>query len=181
MSPVSVEEAVERAKKVKLVIIDVHGVMTDETVWYSEDGSIRLRPFSHRDGLGTYMLDWGGIETAWLTRVSKTAQLRAKELKIKRYIENPRKIEALEQLEQELGLADEEIGYIGDDYIDLLVMKRVGFVAAPADAVEEVKEAAHYVTAVSSGKGVVREVARFILKAQGKWEAIQQRVMEMGY
>ena len=181
MSPVPIEEAIERAKKVKLLITDIHGVMTDETVLYTEDGSMRLRAFSHRDGLGTYMLEWGGIEVAWLTRVSKTSQLRAKELKIKRYIENPKKVEALEQLEQELGVSDEEVGYIGDDYIDLLVMQRIGFAACPADAVEEVKEAAHYITPSTSGKGVVRDVARFVLKAQGKWEEIQQKVMELGY
>lgn len=181
MSPVPLEEAIERAKKVKLLITDIHGVMTDETVWYSEDGSIRLRPFSHRDGLGTYMLEWGGIEVAWLTRTSKTAQLRAKELRIKRYIENPKKVEALEQLEKELGITDEQVGYIGDDYIDILVMQRIGFAVAPADAVDEVREIAHYLTPSTAGKGVVRDAARFILKAQGKWEEIQQRVMRMGY
>ena len=107
--------------------------------------------------------------------------MRSKERKIKRYIESPKKGKEREQLEKRLGVGNEEVGYIGDDYIDLLVMQRLGFAACPADAVEEVKEAAHYITPSTSGKGVVRDVARFILKAQGKWEGIQQKVMELGY
>ena len=180
MSPVSIEEVKERAKKIKLVILDVHGVMTDEIVYYSDNG-VRYRPFCHRDGLANYALMWGGMEVAWLTRSSKTARFRAQELKIKRYYENPKKVEKLDELEQELGLKDDEVCYVGDDLIDLGVMNRVGLAVAPSDAVPEAKEAAHYITETPSGKGVVREIAELILKAQGKWEEIKQKIMTMGY
>lgn len=181
MSPVSIEEVKERAKKIKLVILDVHGVMTDELIYYGDNG-VKLRRFCHKDGLGNFLITWGGMEVAWLTRAAEEITTRrAKELRIKRLYETPAKVKKLEELEQELGLKDDEVCYVGDEIIDIAVMRRVGLAVAPSDCPPDIREVSHYVTEVPSGKGVVRELAEFILKAQGKWDAIMEKVATMGY
>jgi 3-deoxy-D-manno-octulosonate 8-phosphate phosphatase (KDO 8-P phosphatase) len=176
----NVEDAVRRAQKIKLVLLDVHGVMTTNEVIYDDEGR-RYRPFSHQDGFGINALMVNGIEVAIITRMSKMVAARAKDLGIKRYYESKEKEKKYEELLQELQLTDEEVCYVGDEIIDLAAMKRAGFAVAPSDACAEAKEVAHYVTNAAGGRGVVRELAEFILKAQGKWDSFVELVQKKGW
>lgn len=174
------EEAVRRAQKVKLVLLDVHGVMTTNEVLYDEEGR-RLRVFSHQDGFGVNALLVNNIEVAIITRKSQHVAARAKDIGIKRYYESKEKEQKYLELLQELQLTDEEVCFVGDEIIDLAAMKRAGFAVAPSDACAEAKEVAHYVTNAAGGRGVVRELAEFILRAQGKWEPFVELVQKKGW
>jgi len=176
----NIAEAVERAKKVKLVIFDVHGVLTDNTVIYTDEGQ-RLRAFCHEDGFGSNALMFCGIEVAVITRKSKSVAARMEDVGIKRFYETKEKIAQYEKLLEELNITDEEVCYVGDEVIDLGVMKRVGFAVAPSDAKKQALEAAHWVTEKAGGKGVARELAEFILEAQGKWDKFCEKVMSKGW
>ncbi len=172
------EAAIEKAKKVKFVILDIHGVLTDNTLYYTDDGK-KSEAFSLHDRLGCMALMEAGINVSFLTsKISRADEQMAKIYKIppERLWGTSAKMGKLDEFEKESGLKDEEIGYVGDEMIDLGIMKRVGFSAAPADAAGEAKGAANYITRVAGGKGVVREVAEFILKAQGKWESIINKI-----
>lgn len=165
--------AVERAKQVKLVILDVDGVQTDGGVIIDSNG-VQQAKFHIRDGLGVVTMIMTGLEVAIITsRRSPIVQARADELGIKRLYQGAKKkTEVYATLLEELGITDENVAYVGDDLVDLGIMKRVGLAIAVADAVPEVKAVAHYVTEVPGGKGAVREAAELILKAQGKWEKV---------
>ncbi len=172
------EKALEKAKKVKFVILDIHGILTDNTLYYTDDGK-KSECFSLRDRLGCMALQEGGIGVAFLTsKITRTDEQVGKIYGVPpdRLWGTSAKIGKLDEFEKESGLKDEEICYVGDEMIDLGVMKRVGFSVAPSDGAVEAKEVADYITQVGGGKGVVREVAEFILKAQGKWEEIMDRV-----
>ncbi len=172
------EKALEKAKKVKFVILDIHGILTDNTLYYTDDGK-KSECFSLRDRLGCLALQEGGIGVAFLTsKITRTDEQVGKIYGVPpdRLWGTSAKIGKLDEFEKESGLKDEEICYVGDEMIDLGVMKRVGFSVAPSDGAVEAKEVADYITQVGGGKGVVREVAEFILKAQGKWEEIMDRV-----
>ena len=165
-------EAVEKAKKVKFVILDIHGVLTDNTLYYTQAG-VKSEGFSLHDRLGVKALTSGGIGVSFLT--SKIS--RADEQMAKIYGVPPEKLwgqgakmAKVDEFEKETGLQDGDLCYVGDEMIDLAVMKRVGFSAAPADGSIEARGVADYVTAAGGGKGVVRELAQFILEAQGKWD-----------
>lgn len=165
-------DAIEKAKKVKFVILDIHGVLTDNTLYYTQEGT-KSEAFSLHDRLGIGALMDGGIGVSFLT--SKIS--RADEQMAKIYGVPPEllwgqgaKMARIDQFEQESGLRDEEICYVGDEMIDLAVMRRSGFSAAPADGSREARGVADYVTTAGGGKGVVRELAQFILQAQGKWD-----------
>lgn len=171
---VSKEIAIEKAKKVKFVILDIHGILTDNTLYYTDDGK-KSECFSLRDRLGCMALREGGIEVAFLTsKITRTDEQVGKIYGIlpEKLWGTSAKIGKLDEFEKESGFKDEDLCYVGDEMIDLGVMKRVGFSAAPSDGAIEAKEVADYITQVGGGKGVVREVAQFILKAQGKWEKI---------
>jgi 3-deoxy-D-manno-octulosonate 8-phosphate phosphatase (KDO 8-P phosphatase) len=119
-----------------------------------------------------------GIEVAIITsKKSGSVRHRAEELKIKRFHEGIRKkSEPYEQMLAEIGIDDAQVAYVGDDLVDLGLMKRVGLPIAVADAVDEVREAAAYVTRRPGGRGAVREAAELILQAQGKWELILSKI-----
>ena len=166
------EEAVEKAKKVRFVILDIHGVLTDNTLYYTQEG-VKSEAFSLHDRLGVTALVEAGIGVSFLT--SKI--LRADEQMGKIYGIPPErlwgssaKIGRLDEFEKESGFKDEEICYVGDEMIDLGIMGRAGFSAAPADGSWEARGKADHVTAAGGGRGVVRELAQFILEAQGRWE-----------
>jgi len=180
MIPKNMAEAVERAKKVKLVIFDVHGVLTDNTVIYNEEGK-RSRIFCHEDAFGCNALMHCGIEVAVITRKSKAYAMRMEDMGIKRYYESTRKIERYELLLEELKITDEEVCYVGDEVIDLGVMRRVGFAVAPSNARRQAMEAAHWITEKSGGRGVARELAEFILEAQGKWQTFCEDILREGW
>jgi 3-deoxy-D-manno-octulosonate 8-phosphate phosphatase (KDO 8-P phosphatase) len=119
-----------------------------------------------------------GVEVAIITsKKSGSVRHRAEELKIKRFHEGIRKkTEPYEQMLAEMGIGDAQVAYVGDDLVDLSMMKRVGLPIAVADAVDEVREAALYVTRAPGGRGAVREAAEMILKAQGKWDSILAKI-----
>jgi len=169
--------SVEKARAVKLIILDVDGVMTDGRI-VIDDSGVESRNFDIKDGLGVVALQMSGVEAAIITsKKSAAVRARADELKIKRFHEGVRKkTEPYEQMIQEMQITDAQVCYVGDDLVDLSLMKRVGFPVAVADAVDEVKQAAAYVTRAPGGRGAVREVAEVILKAQEKWAAILAKI-----
>lgn len=170
-------DVVERAKQIKLVILDVDGVQTDGgIIWDSSGGQVAR--FHIRDGLGIVTMLMTGIEVAIITtRRSPIVQARAEELGIKRLYQGvKKKTVAYEELIRELGIGDENVAYVGDDLVDLGIMKRVGLAVAVADAVDEVKAISHYITRVPGGHGAVREAAELIMKAQGKWEKVLEKL-----
>ena len=167
----------DKAKDVKLVILDVDGVMTDGRIVIDDNG-LEQRNFDIKDGFGVVALQMTGVEVAIITsKKSGSVRHRAEELKIKRFHEGIRKkTEPYEQILAEMGITDAQVAYVGDDLVDLAMMKRVGLPIAVADAVDEVREAAAYVTRARGGHGAVREAAEMILKAQGKWDAILSKI-----
>jgi len=170
--------AVEKAKKVKFVILDIHGILTDNTLYYTDDGK-KSECFSLRDRLGCMALQEGGIGVAFLTsKISRADQQVGRIYGVlpDKLWGTSAKIGRLDEFEKESGLKDEDLCYVGDEMIDLGVMKRVGFAAAPCDGAIEAKSVADYITLAGGGKGVVREVAEFILRAQGKWEAVVEKI-----
>ena len=166
--------AIEQAKKVKLIIFDVYGVLTDGGIYVGPDGKDLFKPFYCRDGLGITLAHRAGLLTAIITgRESAQVARRAEELHISGIWQgNSNKRGAYRELKQKFRLQDEEIAYIGDDIIDLPIMVQVGFPAAVADAVPEVRARSLIVSGLPGGKGAVREILEFILKAKGLWEDI---------
>ena len=161
----------EKAKKVKFIILDIHGVLTDNTLYYTQEGT-KSECFSLHDRLGVKALADSGIPVAFLTtKISRADEQMGKIYGIppERLWGQGAKMAKVDEFEKEAGYRDEDICYVGDEMIDLAVMKRAGFSAAPADGSQEARAVADYVTAAGGGKGVVRELAQFILEAQGKW------------
>ena len=182
MDPINIDQEqwrniMEHAKNIKLLILDVDGVMSDGGIYMDENG-LQHRRFDIKDGLGTVVLPMMGVEVAIITsKKSGAVRFRAKELRIKRFYEGiKKKTEAFEEIKADMGIEDHEVCYMGDDLVDLSMMKRVGLPVSVADGVAEVKEAAAYITQAKGGYGAVREVAEMILKAQGKWEKILEKV-----
>ncbi len=160
---------VELASKVKLLILDVDGVLTDGGIILNGDAA-ELKVFHVRDGHGLVMLKRSGVHVAIISgRNSKVVDRRARELEITEVYQGCRdKIAAYEKLLSKLAIADKNVAYIGDDIVDVPLFKRVGFPVAVADAVEEAKEAALFITNERGGRGAVREICDLILKASGK-------------
>jgi 3-deoxy-D-manno-octulosonate 8-phosphate phosphatase (KDO 8-P phosphatase) len=170
----SIDQSVrEKAKPIRMIMMDVDGVLTDGRILFSSDG-VEIEAFHVRDGVGLRAAQRAGLVTALLTgRVSPAVARRAKELGISEIHQGiPDKVETYEVLLRRYGLSDEAIAYVGDDLNDLPLLARAGFSAAPGDAADEVKARVAYVTAHGGGRGAVREVIELILKAQGKWEEV---------
>lgn len=167
----------EQAENIKLVILDVDGVMSDGRIVIDDNG-VEQRNFDIKDGFGVVALQMSGIECAIITsKKSGAVRHRAQELKIARFYEGiKKKTEPYEEMLKDKGITDAEVCYVGDDLVDLKMMKRVGLPVAVADAVDEVRAAAVYITKARGGYGAVREVAEMILKTQGKWEKILEKV-----
>lgn len=176
MSPIKKRGAKERAKGVQLLLLDVDGVLTDGRI-LMDDRGVESRIFDEKDGHGLKMLMRAGIQVMLLSgRGSEATRLRAKELGISRVYQNVHdKAEVFEQILAENGLEDHHVGYMGDDLVDLPVLKRAGFSAIVADAVEDLEPYADYRAAKRGGRGAVREVVEFILKAQDRWEEATAR------
>lgn len=168
--------AVERAAQVRLMILDVDGVLTDGRLYYGPDGEA-LKAFHVRDGHGIKLLREAGIEVAILTaRQSKIVAVRARELGVERVIQGAAdKVAGFERVLADTGANEQQCGYVGDDWPDLAVLGRVGFAATVADAVPEVRAAAHWVAKAPGGNGAVRELAEFVLHAQGRLDALRVR------
>ncbi len=177
------EKAKEKAKKVKLFAHDVHGVLTPNTFLCDIEGR-RKYTFWHMDGFGDLSLTANGIQIAFLdtTSIDEEGLFRARELKLdKFYYKIKDKVAKLDELEKELGISDEKVGYIGSEVTDIGMIKRVGFTVATADAIDEIKEIADYITTAPGGRGPIREVCEFILRSMGKWEEWVEKVTKMGY
>ncbi|QWD74109.1 HAD hydrolase family protein [Polynucleobacter sp. TSB-Sco08W16] len=167
-------QAWERAGQVKLLVLDVDGVLTNGQVWIGSDGKESLKAFDIQDGLGIKLLEQCGIPTAIITgRNSKMVLARCDELGIKHVhmgVEN--KAFALEEVIKSLGLTSGDCAVMGDDWPDLAMMKNAGLRIAPAQAHEAVKEFVHFVTTRTGGNSAVREVCDLILKAQSRYEEL---------
>jgi 3-deoxy-D-manno-octulosonate 8-phosphate phosphatase (KDO 8-P phosphatase) len=164
-------EMLERARRVRLAIFDVDGVMTDGTIYIGAQGEA-FKAFSILDGHGVKMLQSVGVAAAIISgRSSEAVARRAAELAIAHVVQGVAdKAAAFERLASGLGVQAEACAFVGDDLPDLAVMRRCGFAVAVANAVEAVKEAAHYVTRAPGGHGAVREFCELVLRAQGQLE-----------
>jgi 3-deoxy-D-manno-octulosonate 8-phosphate phosphatase (KDO 8-P phosphatase) len=160
-----------RAQKIKLLLMDCDGVLTDGRLYYDENGEA-LKVFHVRDGQGLVMWHKAGHHSGIISgRSLNLVVRRAQELGIEfihQKCEN--KIVNFEMILKEAEISAAETAFIGDDIADIDLMYRVGFAAAVGDAVEEAKSSAHYVTVNKGGRGAVREVTDLLLKAQGKWK-----------
>ena len=164
-----------RARNVKVLLMDVDGTMTPGVVCLQgfPDGSVaEMKVFNPHDGAGIRLAGIMGIRTGLITgRDSVATARRAREASMEFVIQGqPKKLDAYKATLIRAGVTDEEVAYVGDDLPDLPLLERVGLAVAVANAVYEVKRAAHYITVAKGGEGAVREVVELILKSQGKWK-----------
>ncbi len=161
-----------RLAKVKILLCDVDGVLTDASVFIGGDREIKR--FNILDGLGLVLLRHAGIKTGWVSnRSSMAKRVRAEELKIDFLVQHKgSKVAAVESILTRTGFSWAEVCYVGDDIVDLGVLKRAGVAVVVANGVPETKALAHYVTKTAGGCGAVREVVELILKTQNKWRRV---------
>lgn len=164
---------IESAKKIKLLLLDVDGVLTDGRLYYGNSGE-EMKAFNIQDGLGIKLLQQGDIRVGIITgRVSTLLQRRADELGINPVVQGREdKLTALNELLETMEIGMDEIAFMGDDLPDLAVIRRVGLGITPANGRSALAQQAHWQTARRGGDGAVREVAEMILGAQGKLDAI---------
>ena len=169
------EEVAERARRLRLMVFDVDGVLTDGTLWYGRDGE-ELKGFHAFDGHGIKMLAASGVACALLSgRRSAAVSARAAELEIAHVLQGiDDKKKEYESLLKRLGLRYEQAGFMGDELVDLPVLTRCGFAAAPREAPEAVRSRVHYVAAAPAGRGAAREVCEVLMRAQGTLERALQ-------
>ena len=172
MSVAAPQELYERAQRVKLLVFDVDGVLTDGGLYYGPAGEA-LKRFDVHDGHGLVMARLVGLPSAVLTaRKSEMVEVRGRELKLAAVVQGKKeKGPALEELAQSLGLSAAECAYMGDDTNDVPCLLRAGLAACPCDAVPEVKDVVHWVASHGGGRGAARELVELVLRAQGKWDA----------
>ncbi len=165
------QDILNRAARVKLVVFDVDGVLTDGSLYITDDG-MEFKAFHSRDGHGMKMLQETGVELAIITgRSSDTVGHRMASLGIKHVYQGQReKLPAFQALIKKLGLAPGEVAYVGDDVVDLPVMRQVGFAVAVQDAHPFLKKHAHWLTPNGGGRGAARDVCELIMEAQGNLE-----------
>ena len=164
----------KRAARIKLLLMDVDGVLTDGRLINvpAPDGSIfESKAFDSQDGIALQWLSWHGIATGVISgRVSPATTERARQVSMRYvYQGHIEKVPILQEILTQSGISADETAYAGDDLTDVVVMRRVGLGIATANARPEVKRAAHCVTTAPGGQGAVREIAEFLLQAQGRW------------
>ena len=177
---VSPEDLKQRAARIKLLLMDVDGVLTDGRLINvpAPDGSIfETKAFDSQDGIALQWLSWHGIATGVISgRVSPATAERARQVKMRYvYQGHIEKVPILDEILAQSGVSPAETAYAGDDLTDIVVMRRVGLAVATANARPEVKRAAHYVTTASGGQGAIREVAELLLEAHGRWSDILKK------
>lgn len=162
------QDILEKAKKIKLVVFDVDGVLTNGQIIIGDDGE-EYKAFHSRDGHGMKLLQFTGVEIAIITgRTSRTVEHRMQSLGIKYVFQGQRiKLPVFEKLIKELKLSPDECAYVGDDWVDLSIMSRVGLAIAVQDADPVVKKHAHFITSSNGGHGAAREVCELIMEGQG--------------
>ena len=163
----------QRAEKIKLVLFDVDGVLTDGKLVLQADGS-ESKQFDIKDGTGIVLAQRAGLKVGFLSaRVSPPTQHRAAQLGVTLVHQGvSSKLETYEHIVDALLLEDEHVAYMGDDIVDLPVLSRVGLAAAPADAAPDVRARVHWVSQATGGCGAARELIELILRAQGAWESV---------
>jgi 3-deoxy-D-manno-octulosonate 8-phosphate phosphatase (KDO 8-P phosphatase) len=177
------ESAEDRARRIKIILFDVDGVWTDGTIWIypmpvaAPDGSIatkmvEAKGYSAHDGAGVTLARLGGMKVGIITkRISDTVAMRARDLKLEFVYQGQAfKMKAVREIAEKAGVSLDEIAYVGDDVIDLPVMRQCGFAVAVANARLQVKAEAHYVTPNKGGEGAGRDAIEFILAAKGLLE-----------
>jgi len=175
-SKLETDDLVRRASRIKLLLMDCDGVLTDGRLELLENGD-EQKTFHARDGQGISLFHRAGLKTGIISgRTSSAVERRAQDLGmayVRQYARD--KIEALDEILALAKVSVHECAYIGDDLADIPVMRRVALAVAVGDAVAETKQAAHFVTEQKGGHGAVREVTELILKAQGRWEGLMKR------
>ena len=169
-------DAAQRASRVSVLLLDVDGVLTDGRIIYAEYGD-ELKSFDVQDGAGLVFWNRVGLKSAIITaRKSRLVKRRAKEMRIDFLAQGCLfKLPCYERLVKRFRVSDEQVCAIGDDLMELPILRRVGFAVAVPNAVDDVKQASHYVTQRTGGRGAVREVVDLILKAKGLREQVLQR------
>ena len=164
---------VEKAKKITHIFLDVDGVMTDGKIIYGESGK-ELKQFDVKDGVGIKLAQKAGIEFVIITgRTSDSVAQRCRELDIHDVYQGSwEKLTIVNSIMKEKNISLDRIAYMGDDIVDLPVMRRTGLAAAPADGVEEILEICHFVSGKPGGRGAVRELIELILKSQNRWNEV---------
>jgi 3-deoxy-D-manno-octulosonate 8-phosphate phosphatase (KDO 8-P phosphatase) len=182
-----------RARKIKLLLFDVDGVMTDGKLWIfpapadaqqstAAPHMIEAKGFHAHDGTAISLARLGGLKTGLITkRISETVALRARDLKLEYVYQGVMlKLRVFEDILEKEKITAAEAAYIGDDVIDLPVMRRCGLAIAVANARDEVKEEAHWITPHAGGDGAIRDAVEYILRAQGSWDSAVKRYVERG-
>ena len=164
-----------RLRRIKLLVLDVDGVLTDGGLWFDASGQL-IKRFDVRDGLGIRLLQQAGVEIAFLSGGQGGAtEVRARQLGIQHCLVGIKdKPEALLQLQQQLGIDMAETGFVGDDLNDLAVRPVVGLLITPADACAPVRQGAHAVLQNKGGHGAIRELAERILQTRGRWQKLKR-------
>ena len=174
------QQAISKARlaNIQLLVLDVDGVLTDGTITVNGDGS-ESKSFNTLDGHGIRMWQRAGLKVAFLSgRHSEPTKHRAEQLQINHCLQNCfNKLTALKQLIEQSDIPAEKVAYIGDDLPDLPAMRYVGFGVAVANAVDEVKQYADYITTCAGGNGAVREAIEYILKNSGKWQELMEKYL----
>lgn len=170
----------DKLQQIQLLILDVDGVMTDGRIIWDANG-VETKFFNVRDGHGIKLIQRAGIRVGIITgRTSPVVDLRARELGIEFvYQGSLRKLDSYDDIRQRTGLADHQIAYMGDDVIDVPVMRKAGFSAAPGDALPEVRAVADFVSCYGGGMGAVRELCDLLLKGRGAWDELVARRYEL--
>ncbi|MBS6202614.1 MAG: KdsC family phosphatase [Eisenbergiella sp.] len=168
-------------KKIKYLVIDVDGTMTDAGIYYDEHGN-ELKKFCTKDAAGFFAARESGIKIMVLTgRECQATTRRMKEMKVDYIVQNIRdKVTYLQNFMKENQISQDELGYLGDDLNDLGGMKLAGFVGCPADACEEIKAVADYIAEVKGGYGAVRDIISYLLKKRGEWDKAIRKVYGSG-
>lgn len=166
----------ERLRRIRLLLLDVDGVLTDGRIIYDAQG-IETKAFDVKDGHGLKLLQRSGVQVGIITgRQSEVVNIRARELGIDIVYQGAKdKLVPFEEILQKLQLTADEVAYMGDDLPDLPVLRRAGWAVAPHDAVGEIKPYVHYVTSRPGGRGAVREVCDLLLQENGCWPELTSR------
>ena len=181
---ISLEDAQARARNIKVLIFDVDGVLTDGdiTIIPQPDGSgVEVKGFTAHDGLGISLARLGGLRTGIITkRQSQTVALRMRDLKMEFvYQGQAHKLKAFEEILAKAGITADELCYVGDDIVDLPILRLCGLAVATANARAQVKAAAHWVTPLPGGQGAGRDVIDFILTAQGSLDRVIEQYLDV--
>lgn len=171
-------DILERASRIRLAIFDVDGVLTDGSLFIGDDGQ-EYKAFNSRDGHGMTMLRQTGVTLAIITgRSSEVVRIRMTSLGINHLYQGIQdKLMAYEELKKSLNLTDEAIAYVGDDVVDLPVLRRAGLAVAVADAHPLVQRHAHWRTASPGGRGAARDLCELLMEAQGTLDAMMARYL----